>query len=364
MAEKFVELDLSRNQVTLGKGANGKDYARVIAPGGGTFLFSPSHIHARDENPGRLYISLPEGSEIQVQYSRVEHSNSRFLSDEFVNETKTWKIEDLKAAYDEERRAFYQENSEFVNMTVPTKWGRSVTSEKGNFISVSIPIDHKYYSFVVQADRFKASDKNEGMSYFGFPRKKQDTGEDYLITLRNSKKQEDGSYVNTDMQISSVELKKRVDDAVAYSDFKDKMVSVEISEKLVRFFTAKDGKELVSVSVPVYAEQEKKEVFYEIVVASKRVKNLENGKVRLSMFKNGSEGTPYTFTASRSIANDAGGYDKVDLKLTSEEVANCFNASAERFKNEHTSHTLADEIGGAAQNQEQAQQPSFRRHGR
>lgn len=364
----FVEVELSRKQVLTietEKGPTGK----ILAPGGGSFLLPLKNIHVREENPDRVYFSFPAGTVFSVQYGQKKEGMPEGTPKEqlYENVTKSWTIEDLKAAYEEERRSYFEENSEFVNMAVPTEWGKPFSTGKGEFVSISIPIDHKYYSFVVSKDHFKESERDEGMSYFGFPRKKKDSDEEYLINLRNSEKQADGTYVNTDVKLSSAELKKRVDEAIDYAAVKDMFVSAEISEKLVRSFNSNDGKALNSISVPVFDKEANKEIFYEIVVPEKRVKLLENGKVRLSLFKNGPDETPYTFTAKRSVKNEGGGYDSVDLKLTSEEVVNCFNASKERFKSQgNGGHTLADEMNGAAPAPEeaQAQQPSFRRHGR
>ncbi len=366
MAEEFVTIELSKKQVVMSKPFHNektdKDYGRVLAPGGGSFLYPLESIKVRSDNPERVYFSRPVGTEIQVQYShkRNDAPEGTPKEDLYVNETRTWKIEDLKAAYEEERRAYYAENSAFVNMTVPTEWGRAFKSQNNeDFVSVSIPIDKKYYSFVVSADRFKTSEKEAGMSYFGFPRNKKDSEEAYTVTLKTSDKQEDGSYKETELVLTSAELKTKVDEAVSYNEVKNLFVTAEISDKLVRGFQSKDGKDLYEISVPVFEKENNAEAFYKIVVPKERVKNLENDKVRLSLFRNGTDGTAYTHTGKKSIKNEAGEYNDVELKFTSEEVVNAFAASRERFKAAHNDHSLADEVGGNMQ--EQA--PSFRRHG-
>lgn len=377
MAEKFVTIELSKKQVDVSNlvfnDKTQKDYARVFAPGGGSYLYPLDSIKVKADNPDRVYFTRPEGTEIQVQYGhRVEGvPDSAPNEEKWKNETRTWKIEDLKAAYDKERREFAEQNSSFVNMAVPTDWGTHISNDKGEYVSIAIPIDKVYYSFIVPAERFKPSEREEGMSYFGFPRNKKDSDESYTITLRSNARDESGNFTNEEKVITSAELKKYVDEAVGYSNVKDMFVSVVISEKLTRPFSSKDGKDLYGVSVPVFEPAptrflEDKEFFYEIVVPAERVKSAEDGKVKLQLFKNGPDGTAYTFTGKRSEPNGDGGYTDITIKLTSEEVVNAFKSSTERYMNNHknTDVSLADAMKAGASSQVEGEQ-SFRRvHGR
>ena len=110
MAENinFVTIDLSRKQVNtenpVHNDKTGKDYARVFAPGNGTFLYPLSSIKVRSDNPERVYFSRPEGTEIQVQYSRRKENvpDSAPNEEKYENFTKTWKIEELKSAYEKQ----------------------------------------------------------------------------------------------------------------------------------------------------------------------------------------------------------------------------------------------------------------------
>ena len=213
MAENitFVTIDLNRKQVNTDNPVHnektGKDYARVFAPGNGTFLYPLSSIKVRSDNPERVYFSRPEGTEIQVQYSRRKENvpDSAPNEEKYENFTKTWKIEELKSAYEEERR-IYAENHGFVNCTVPTAWGKEFVSGDKKFVSISVPVPEKdsdkdlWCSFILPEDRFKPSEKNEGMSYFGFPKKKKDTPEDYMVKLRYSVSV-DGEYQNREMEL-------------------------------------------------------------------------------------------------------------------------------------------------------------------
>lgn len=372
MAENFVTIELSKKQVDVSNlvfnDKTQKDYARVFAPGGGSYLYPLDSIKVKSDDPDRVYFTRPEGTEIQVQYGkRVEGvPDDAPNSEKWENETRTWKIEDLKEAYDKERREFAEKNSNFVNMVVPTEWGTHINSEKGELVSISIPIDRVYYSFIVQADRFKTSDREEGMSYFGFPKNKKDSEEPYTVTLRSNEKDEAGNFTNEEKIVTSIELKKYVDEAVRYASVKDMFVSAVISEKLTRTFTSKDGKELYSVSVPVLESGADKESFYEIVVPAERIKNADEGMVKLQLFKNGPDGEPYNFTGKKSVQNEAGNYDEVSIKLTSAEVVNAFNSSRERFKDNHknTDISLADALKADASTQEEGGQSFQRPHGR
>lgn len=358
MSEEFVTIELSKKQVDFSSPYHnektGKDYGRVMAPGGGSFLYPLDSIKIKKDDPERVYFSRPVGTEIQVQYSHKRDDAPAGTPNEdlYINSTRIWKIEDLKAAYDDERKEYFEKNSSFVNMMVPTDWGRVFASEgKGNFVSIAIPIDNKYYSFVVPEERFKKSERNEGMSYFGFPRKKKDSDEDYRISLKRSIELEDGTYQTIEIMMTSAELKEKVDAAVDYNELKNMFVSTEISDKLIRHFSSNEGKALCGISVPIMEQDvngKTSEAFYEIIVPAERVKALEHEKSRLSLFKNGSDGTAYTFTGKKSVKNEKGEYEKFDLKLTSEEIIKAFESSREIYKNIHETRSLADELKSSA----------------
>ena len=351
MEEKltFVTIELSKKQVNLTNlvhnDKTGKDYARVVAPGGGSYMYPIDSIKVKADNPERVYFVRPVGTEINASYRNIDAAEDAAKEDKYY--TKTWKIEELKEAYDEERKK-YAENHGFVNMEVPSNWGTHFSSENGNFVSISIPITENgndtYYSFIVAAERFKESDKNAGKSYFGFPKKKIDTTEDYMINLKASIKTDDG-YVDNFKSISSVELKKYVDKAVERSNVKDLFVSTQVSEKLVRAFSSKEGKALYGVSVPDEDKSTGETVFYEIVVPSERVNAIpDSNMVQLSLFKNGPDGTAYNHTAKRSIADGNGGYDTISETMTSEDIIAKFEESREKWLQNNTECTLADEV--------------------
>lgn len=384
MAENinFVTIDLSRKQVNtenpVHNDKTGKDYARVFAPGNGTFLYPLGSIKVRNDNPERVYFSRPEGTEIQVQYSRRKENvpDSAPNDEKYENFTKTWKIEELKSAYEEERR-IYAENHGFVNCTVPTAWGKEFVSGDKKFVSISVPVSVKdsdkdlWCSFILPEDRFKPSEKNEGMSYFGFPKKKKDTTEDYMVKLRYSVS-ENGKYQDKEMEISSLQLKEYLDKAVSRSEAKDLFVSTTISRKLVREFETKEGKKLYAVSVPIYGLHKPgsdQNVFYEIVVPQERIKEIpesESTQVRISLFRHTPDGEDYTFTAKHSFDNGEGGFDTETLTLTSENVIDNFELAREAYKKNHAAsndQTLADAVSGKdAEPQNNQMQSGFRRH--
>lgn len=226
---KFVTIELSRKQVDFAhpktSEKNGKDYVRVIAPGGGTFFYPAESLKDKKDNPNRVYFSRPEGTEITVYYSRRREGvpDDAPNKEKYDNTSRIVKIEDLKEMYIAERQAFMEkknaERNLFVNMTVPTSWGRAFEGKDGrNYVSISVPInegeENKYYSFIISEDRFRTSDKEQGMSYFGFPKYyKDDENELYTIQLKRSERQEDGSYENVVKTINSEELKEAVDTA-------------------------------------------------------------------------------------------------------------------------------------------------------
>lgn len=368
MAKTFITIDLSRKQVdmehVIHNDKTDKDYARIFAPGGGTFLYPLESLKVRHDDSSRIYFMRPEGTEIQVRYSTLKQDAPEDApsSERYEHYSKTWKIEDLKQAYEAER-ALYAERNGFANITVPTSWGRHFTSDAGEFVSISIPIPNEnnqgdtYYSFIVAADRFRDSQKQEGMSYFGFPKKKKDSDENYMVELRGSVKA-GNEYQDIFMSVSSMELKDYVEKAVERSRIKEMFVTTQVPEKLVRAFESNEGKSLYAVLVPVQEDS-----FYEIIVPAERVSAIpDSTKMLLSLFRNKPDGTPYTFTGKHSVKNEDGEYDTLSLSMTSEQVAEYFQKSVERFadaNNLGADISLAEEQAGTAQ-----MQPAFHRNGR
>lgn len=348
----FVTIELSKKQVNLENLVHndkmGKDYARVVAPGGGSYMYPIDSIKVKADNPERVYFVRPKGTEINASYRNEDAAEDAAKEEKYF--TKTWKIEELKEAYEEERKK-YAENHGFVNMEVPTNWGKHFSSENGSFVSISIPItengNDSYHSFVIPSDRFKESDKNPGMSYFGFPKKKMDTTDDYMVNLKTSVKTDDG-YVDNFKTVSSTELKEYVKKAVERSNVKDLFVSTQISEKLVRAFSSKEGKALYGISIPTTDESTNETVFYEIVVPSERVNAIpDSNMIQLSLFKNGPDGKTYNHTAKRSLADGNGGYDTLTETMTSEDVIAKFEESKSKWLQNNADHSLADEMANA-----------------
>lgn len=370
--KNFVTIELSRKQVDTEHLSHSektdKDYARIFVPNGGVLFYPVESIKTNRDNPERVYFTRPEGTELQLNYSKRREgiANIAPISEQYENYTKTVTIEDLKDMYEEERRN-YAENHGFVNMTVPTAWGRHFTTNGGaKMVSISIPIPENdkdtYWSFVLPAERFRDSTKQSDMSYFGLPKKHQDDGEDYMVRLKTSDRQNDGSYKERYREISSTDLKTYVDAANERSHIKELFVSTEISSKLVREFSSKGGKPLAAVAVPVYENAEsEKPCFYEIVVPSERIRAIEdNNRVVLSLFKNGPDGTDYTFTAKRSIPKESPsgfmdnmGYDVVKKNMTSTEVISYFETSSQKFKDSQQNRNREDELEETEKNMEQ-----------
>lgn len=368
----FVTIEVSKKQIDMRNPVHNdktnKDYVRIFAPEGGVFFYPLQSLKVYDDKPDRVFFSRPEGTELQVRFSRKKENvpDSAPDSEKYENYVKVIKIEDLKEMYADSKKKYMDEQGlGFVNMTVPTEWGEHFTSENGvNLVSISIPIKENgkdvYYSFIVEESKFRESEKTEGMSYFGFPKKYRGTTSnpiepvDYVIPLKTRVLQMDNTYKNEYKEISSEELKKHVDAAVERYRTRDLFVGVEISEKLVREFSSKDGKALAAVLVPVYENKEdEKATFYEIVVPAARIKETDKGGIKwLSMFKNGTDENPYEHTAKRNVLKEGttDEYETISLKMTSQEVVNHFNLSSQRFKENRTenrsSHSLADELDG------------------
>lgn len=347
---KFVTIELSKKQIDLAhpktNEKNGKDYVRVFAPERGTFFYPVESLKDKKDNPNRVYFSRPEGAEITVYYSHRKEGipDDAPNKEKYENTSRIVKIEDLKRMYTAERQAFIDKKNEerdlFVNMTVPTSWGKAFEGKDGrNYVSISVPVkegeENRYYSFVISADRFRTSDKEEGMSYFGFPKHFKDNEiEPYTIQLKRSVKQEDGSYKDIVKTISSEDLKEAVDAAKKQSAVKELFMGVKVSDRLVRKFESKDGKKLASLSVPVYMnEQAEQPTYFQIILPVERVKETaREGTVYVSMYKKGKDGEDFIFKAKSSTWDDnVKEYVETEKYLTSSEVVKCFETARQKF---------------------------------
>ena len=369
---EFVTISLSKKQVDMEhpyKNEKGKIYFRIYAPGGGVLFYPADSIKINQQDENKVYFSRPKGTELQISYSdrKPNVPDDAPAEEKYIQYSKTVRIEDLKEMYEEERRAYFEQKQEaFVNMEIPTEWAKTFDGKDGGkFVSIAVPIkendERHYYNFVISAESFRESTKEKDMSYFGFPRKKKDTDEDYTVTLKRSVRQGDGSYVDITKEISSTELAEYMEAAKRNYSF----INVEISSKLVREFKGKDETPYVAVSVPVYDEAQGKDVFYQFVVAPERIKETENeNTVRLSMFRKGGDGEDYVFHAEASVLNaETKQYDKIVKDMTSVEVANYFKESRERFKEQNASQgrSLGDEFReNAAAGQGGQEVPGFR----
>ena len=71
---KYVTIELSKKQVDTKNlyhsDKTNKDYARVLAPNDGTFFYPIKSIKVKQEDPNRVYFVRPEGTEIEINYSK------------------------------------------------------------------------------------------------------------------------------------------------------------------------------------------------------------------------------------------------------------------------------------------------------
>lgn len=377
---EYVTIDLSKKQVDYESARvnekNGKEYVRIFAPGGGVFFYPLSSLKENKDNVNRVHFSRPVGTELTISYSEKnpEVPDTAPASEKYTNTSKVVKIEDLKEMYQEERTAYAErqkeksENSPFVNVSVPTEWGHEFTrkadenhTEDQSFISISVPIKEgeksQYYSFVIPAESFKTSTKEEGMSYFGFPRKKMDSEENYMVTLKRGEKQPDGSYKNITREISSEELVAAIKKA---KEIRHENLDIEVSEKLIRNFQSNDGKALISVAVPVFDNQQGKDVFYSIVLPESKMADAEKeGKKVISISADA------TYTAKHGVLDEnTNDYVNTEKKMSGTEIKKAFEDSKERFAEQAAEESIKNEQSEHAAQEQQKSQEKNHQHTR
>lgn len=337
----YVTINLSKNQIDFEhihtSGRNGKEYVRIIGPEKGNFFYPKESLKQEKDNPDRYYFVRPADAEITLRFSERREGvpDDAPKEEKYRTGEKVVTVAELKQMYDSAKQAYKEqkaeerENNPFVNITVPNEWLKEFESKKDgtHYVSVRFPVkeeDHVYnYELVIPAYRVKQSDYDEGMSYFGFPKNKKDSEEAYMIQLSRHVKDGDGAvapeFVRISKDVTSLALSELISAA--------KPMEIEVSEKLIHSIEH-DGKDLMSVSVPVM--QEEKEVFYSVVLEADKVRQSQNeGKMIVSV-------TSFDeYTAKHGVKDESTGkYNNVVIKMTGEVIAQHFRESRERYLEE------------------------------
>lgn len=339
---KFVTITLSEKQIDFEHARvsekNNKEYVRIMGPDGGVFFY-PKDSLKKKENEDKYYFSRPVGTEITLIFSeRVEGvAEDAPNSEKWKNTEQVVKIEDLHEMYADAKQAFKEEkqaereNSPFAYVSIPTEWGKAFLGNDGKaYISISFPVrengESNYYTMVLPAEQFKASERVEGTSYFGLPKHKKDSEEDYMVQLTRSVKNETGEYEKIAIEMKSVEVIEHLKSV----QNKIEDIEISVSEKLVHYFEH-EGKELASVSVPVFDKAQDIDVFYNITLPSNRVVDAEyEGKKKVSVSPD------FEFNAKRSVKDESTGeYSDIVIKMTGKEVESHFKESKSRYRETH-----------------------------
>lgn len=226
----FVRIDISEKQIIATKkgsddflyvSENGVEFGKIICPEGGTLWYPLKNIHGYDDTTKQTadgstvkmyHIDQPSGTEFDIHYSNGEGKEDT---------VKTVTIDELKDMFQSAKREYAQANSTFVNMQIPSSWGK-ISDEKPEYVRVSIPIEvdgkKNYYTFFLDSQKnWHESTKKEGYHYFGFPRM-NNNGEAWEINLVGNLKDDQGQFLPKEQQptltITSAELKEHVEAAV------------------------------------------------------------------------------------------------------------------------------------------------------
>lgn len=220
----FTTVSFSEKQIVDSfVGKNDKEYNRILAPNGMTFLFPSDKVHDDQFHKGRKTISLPTGSEIELTKStKMEGMENQFST----IETKM-KVEDIKNLYDSNRKEFKEakqaereaNNNRFLRIEFPEKLIKMVQgkgeNEGKNYARVTLPLQEnnttKYYSFLVNEKAVRNSE-NPGKKMVGLLKEKDD-GSDYMLRMTCSEKQKDGTYKETKKEMSSKEIKSTMEES-------------------------------------------------------------------------------------------------------------------------------------------------------
>jgi hypothetical protein len=358
----WVTVELTRNMVntkperfqTFERDGVSKQYTSIMGPYDSSFLYPITGLKQYKDDPNRITFTLPKGTDI---YLSIKNEDGTY-------DKKIVKIEELVEMYTQSRNEFLAEKeaqSGFVNVTVPTSWGRDFVGKDGKaYVNISVPLpihdsngnvikNEKgydvtgYYSFIVAKDNFRQSSRDEGMSYFGlFKHQKDDEQKPYEVKLTRSVSNGDGTYRDDVMYMESETLKTYVDAAVSKSNYLNNLTSVTVGEKMASERTYVDRntheeKKFWSVAVPVYDANTKETTYFRISLSDYMAHRKDNDRVVLNLPIKNKEGEAYSFKATVTAKNEAGAYVVVAERLmTSEEIVKLFKESHERYVAENS----------------------------
>lgn len=114
---KFVTVELSKKQVDMShlyhSQNTDKDYARVMAPENGTFFYPTESIKVKKDNPERVYFTRPEGTEIEVHYSKRKEGvpDSAPNDEKYEHYTRTWSSEEIVSLFEDSKKKYRETHS-------------------------------------------------------------------------------------------------------------------------------------------------------------------------------------------------------------------------------------------------------------
>lgn len=349
MAE-YVTFDLSKKQVITDKPyhseKNGKDYFRVIAPNGGTFLYPADSLKPKADDPDRYTFMRPVDAEVTIRYSEkiAGVPDDAPNAEKYANHDEKMTFGELYKLYqsskEEYKAARAEQAAQFMRMEVPEDWGRhfETKEESKELVAISVPIREEdntvnFYQFVVSAELFRSNEQH--LANFSFPISKKDVpGEDYMVNLQRTVLSEDGSRVTVSRQISTSDLADVIEVAKKSAESK---VRIEISDKLVRKFTNNEGQLGNDVSIPIYEPNAVEPAFWHIVVPDYRIKHEDNGygtKKTVLILPDSFE-----FKATHGVKTDEldpetgkNIYENEERTLTSKDIEDAFEESNRRYE--------------------------------
>lgn len=126
-------------------------------------------------------------------------------------------------------------------------------------------------------------------------------------------------------------------------------MDIEVSERLIRSFQSGDGKNLISVAVPVFDNQQGKDVFYNIVLPESRMKDTEKeGRKMISL------SADVTYNAKHGVLDESiNDYVNIEKKLTGADIKKAFEDSRERFAEQAAEESINQEKSEQAKNEQQ-----------
>jgi hypothetical protein len=232
------KLQISNKQLlSIFKAKDEREYAKIMAPNGYTFVLSKEKVHHMKNDENHLVIDIMKSAAIKMQHSiRIDGVPEDAPNDQkYVSEEINVSADELMDMFHHPEFHRSDENSDFVNISISKKQTVDYFKAKDSgkeYVRILAP---NGYTFIRPQEQVKVSSYNENRLYFAL-------GKDMEIKLQKNVKAEeksgefsDGEYITQEITVTAQQLKdifqhKQIEEGLKDDDLSQE--EAELAEQL------------------------------------------------------------------------------------------------------------------------------------